>query len=326
MKPFLLTIDTEPDDPNWKGLSRGAITYAGLEGFRRFGKLAEVFELRPTLLVTYSMAKHPSFEKIVAETGLDRRCEIGMHFHPSDTPPFGAWDPISKDNLLRLPHEILEEKFSNLHAEISKRFGVPRSFRGGAWALDQRLVKKLIEKKYRVDSTVTPGISWAMKGRPSYIQAPTSPYFLNPEHLEQSGPSEILEIPVSILAKPRKPYGVSIGWIDSLRTMPMYSQSFPLMDMFRKLRPIAPQWLRPAFTSLPEMLRVTQGLKNEDYLQGMCHSNEFWPGTSPYMQSASDCDAFFKRLEGLCLAIRDLGYHPMTLIESAEILGPMVKR
>jgi hypothetical protein len=325
MKPFILSVDTEPDHGVWQGLSTNSPAFGSLEGLRRLGDTARPFDLRPTLLVTYSVAAHDAFEKLLEETGLAKRCEIGTHLHPCDTPPFGPWDKASRDNLMRVPDSVLEEKFSRLHEEVARRFGEPRSFRGGSWALDGRLIRLLRDRRYAVDSTVTPGISWLVNGRPSYTQAPHFAYYLDSEDPGKPGDSEILEIPVSIRAQKGLPPWLGAGKLESLASAPMSSGRTPLMALWRKLRPSAPVWLRPAFTSLQALREAMADLSGAGYLHAMCHGSEFWSESPPYASNAAECDAFFARLEGACRVAREKGYQPATLSEAAKILAPMAR-
>ena len=45
-----------------------------------------------------------------------------------------------------------------------------------------------------------------------------------------------------------------------------------------------------------------------EYLHVMCHSNEPWPGTSPYCRNRGDPERFYVRLEGLLTMARERGY------------------
>ncbi len=323
MRPFLLTVDAEPDDVAWQGLShRVPFHFESLQGLRRFAEVARVLELRPTLLVTYSVAAHPEFRRLLAETGLEARSEIGAHFHPADTPPFGPWDAVARDNLARVPDDVLPEKFARLHEILTHHYGPPRSFRGGAWTLDARVLGLLRAHGYVVDSTVTPGISWLANARPSYLRAPARIYALSESDPCEPGDTPLVEIPVSIYAPRRLPRWLETGKLASLSTMPLYSRRMPLVSIWRQMRPDAPVWLRPAFSSLNAMRRVGASLAPAGYLQAMCHSNEFWPGASPYTSDAAECDAFFARLEGIGRWALEHGYQAATLIEAARALAP----
>ena len=99
--------------------------------------------------------------------------------------------------------------------------------------------------------------------------------------------------------------------------------------MLRGLRPKAPEWLRPAFKTLEEMKATALRLEQEgaEYLHVMCHSNELWPGTSPYCAGADDLEAIHSRLQGLFEWALGRGYRPVTLGRYAGVcsaaLGPV---
>src|SRR4051794_6577923 len=100
---LLFSIDTEPDDPRWRGLVDSRWDHENLQGLPRLAEILMPLGIRPSFLVTHSVATHPSLEKNLEQFLSKGICEIGMHLHPGDTPPIGEWDAEARDNICRLP-------------------------------------------------------------------------------------------------------------------------------------------------------------------------------------------------------------------------------
>ncbi|HKP97767.1 MAG TPA: hypothetical protein VJ385_18655 [Fibrobacteria bacterium] len=320
-KYLLFSVDTEPDDAHWRGLSKSSWTHENLRGLPGLIDRLRDLDLRATYLVSHSVAETGRLEDILGQDLAAGRCEVGAHFHPGDTPPFGKAGAKAGDNLLKVPDGLLEEKFGNLHATLARRFGKPESYRSGAWALDRRLIALLGKYGYKADSSVTPGVSWRVNGRPSYLTAPMRAYPLGAADPCIPGDTGILEVPVSIWS-PRRWDGTLMGrLLGSVLTMPLGANKGPAARVVRRLRPGAPKWLRPAFKTLPEMEATAARLEADGagYLHVMCHSNELWPGTSPYCANRSDLDGIHARLEGIFRWALDRGYMPVTMERFAGI-------
>jgi hypothetical protein len=331
-KYLLFSVDTEPDDEHWEGLGEGPWSRENLRGLPELQRRLGVLGVRATYLITHSVAAMGRLEDILAPSLAADACEIGTHFHPGDTPPFPRIAPEpgngavgkaagkDRDNILRVPTDLLEAKFENLHALIVSRFGKPASHRSGAWALDSRVIRLLVKHGYKVDSSVTPGVSWKRNARPSYLGAPMHAYTLGDGDPCIAGDTGILEVPVSIWS-PRRWDGTLAGrLIGDMLTMPLAARGGMGTRIVRALRPEPPQWLRPAFMEVPEMERSLQCLESEgaDYLHVMCHSNELWPGTSPYFGNRQEPDRFYARLDGIFRIALSRGYRPVTLAQYAE--------
>ncbi len=323
-KYFILSIDTEPDDSHWSELGNGPWPCENLKGLGIFADRMRNLNILPTYLVSHSVADSGILENILKRDLTNNACEIGAHFHPSDTPPFSQNKSI--DNIIKVDTNLLEEKFSNLHSLLVSRFGAITSYRSGAWAMDSRVTALLKRFQYLVDSSVTPGVSWRWNGRPSYLSAPMTAYPLgdgNPSNPGQKSQKNIWEIPVSIHTSYRLAETILGKILGDFLTMPLAARKSVLAQIIRYLRPSPPQWLRPAFKNMVELEAVAARLEKSDakYLHVMCHSNELWPGTSPYCKTLEDVNGLFVRLEGICQYALGRGYIPITLSAYAKILN-----
>ncbi len=316
---LLFSVDVEPDDPKWQGLHHGGWSHDNMLGLPRLGEACRRLGVKPTFLLSHSVAVQAVTAAAIFPMLRAGQCEVGAHLHPGDTPPFGAWDVGMKDNVLRVPGPLLESKFENLHQELSSRFGRPTSYRSAAWALDARVIELLSRYKYQVDSSVTPGVSWRMNERPSYLDAPKEAYWLGAENPSIPGNTGIVEVPVSVWSQRMlDDSSFSSRFFGDLFTMPMASGNSVPSRIIRAFGQPLPRWLRPAFKTLDEMKEVADHLADAEFLHVMCHSNEVWQGTSPYARNAEAVDIFYERMEGIFKYALAKGYIPITLTGYGE--------
>lgn len=337
---LLFSVDAEPDDPDWQGLGPGPWSHGNFRGLPALQARLKALGAKATYFASHSSMEAGGLDRILQAELAAGTAEVGAHFHPGDTPPFRPLAPIATsstaagraggDNVLDLPDGLLEEKFASLHAALSARCGTPRVHRAGAWALDARLAAILRARGYAADSSATPGVSWKRNRRPSYLGAPMRAYRLGEGDPAQPGATGPWEIPVSIWS-PRRWHGTWAGRaFGDLLTMPLAARGGAAAALVRALRPPAPRWLRPAFAEAGEMAATAERLEAEGaaYLHVMCHSNELWPGASPYARHASDVERFFARLEGILGWALKRGYTPVTvggyagILEAAAAPGP----
>ncbi len=321
-KSLLLTIDTEADNPEWGRAGAANTSHVNLKALPRFFQTVKELGIRPTFFVTHSVLEEKDFASRI-DPFLQVGAEIGAHLHVEETPPFGPWDAKAEGSPLPLSDEILEEKFFALHNAITENFGSPLSFRSGRWILDGRLVKLLEKYHYRVDSSVTPGISWRLLGRPDYLTCPLGAYRLKGGGAPLDVDSSLWEVPVTIWQPHRFnsfPGGLLLG---QFLSMPLHSRTSLTASILRTLRPraITPLWLRPAFVSSEDMREAALGASaHSDYAHIMLHSSELFPGTSPYASTSGEVDRVFHRLEKICRDLLERGYQPRTLGDYASRL------
>jgi uncharacterized protein (TIRG00374 family) len=119
---------------------------------------------------------------------------------------------------------------------------------------------------------------------------------------------------------PRRPYPDTVQgrFLGDLFTMPLGSRKGAVVRMVEAVRPPPPQWVRPAFKSLEEMEATARHLEGDAFLHVMVHSNELWPGASPYVKTGADLDAFYRRLEGILAFSLARGDVPATVTEYAH--------
>jgi hypothetical protein len=295
---FLITIDTEGDGMWWRPR---AIETRNAAFLPRFQALCEKYELRPTYLTNYEMARSPVFRQLGLDVLKRDAGEIGMHLHAWHSPPD---HPLTDDDqlhhpyLIEYPPAVMRAKIVRLTEVLENTFAVKMlSHRAGRWAFDGVYARLLLEQGYRVDCSVTPYVSWRAKagdprrsGGTDYSGFPDQAYFLDLDDIRRSGHSALLELPMTIV--PTRPRLTSL-----LRRR---SPSTPLATrLVRRLCPV--RWLRPTGRNVGDLVRIVERAVAERrrYIQCMLHSSELMPGGSPAFPTADSVETLYDHLEQL---------------------------
>lgn len=293
---FLITIDTEGDNL-WANPRE--ITTRNARFLPRFQSLCERYGFKPTYLTNYEMAMDDFFVEFGRDAIGRGAAEIGMHLHAWNSPPvvpLTADDLTHHPYLIEYPDAMMEEKIAFMTDLLEDRFRVKMlSHRAGRWAFDERYARLLVKHGYRVDCSVTPGISWSKQsgapggiGGADYRQFPDFAYFLDLDDISRPGRSTLLELPMTITRswlRKTLPGLYEWGWIGKIANRLDYK----------------PQWLRPNGVNGETMLRVVReadwaGLP---YVEFMLHSSEFMPAGSPTFRDDESIEKAYIDMECL---------------------------
>ena len=295
-KPFfIITIDTEGDNL-WSKPKE--ITTYNAKYIERFQNLCEKYCFRPTYLVNYEMAIDPLFRKLAKKWIKENRAEIGMHLHAWNTPPLHRLtedDFYNQPLLIEYPVDVMRQKLEFMTRLLEDTFEVRvTSHRAGRWGFNETYAKLLVELGYKVDCSVTPGISWErVRGGPNYKGFPTEAYFVNLDNIRERGKSDLLEVPVSIV------------YIYSYFVERLFAISEKLaVTIGNKLSAISSPkltWLRPKRNNLKYMLRLLDRAISMKwtYVEFMLHSSELMPGGSPRFKTQEAVDKLYHDIEAL---------------------------
>ena len=321
MSTFLITIDVEPDSPEWSGkLSEWHCR--NIPFLDRLQEVCDQYCARPTYLTTYGVAIDRSAEKVLARLAATGRCEIGAHLHPADTPPkLDRSHP--ETSIPDLPPGVKEEKFANLHAALAERFGAPTAFRAGRYRLDAASVGILERLGFKADTSVTPHVSWRLEKGPDWSGAPERPYRLSRTDPARPGDSSIVEIPVTI--RERRRFGIGGRLVSHLSSMPFQALPAPVSRLFEWVRPLRNDWLRPTYLDAGALAALMDEVLAKDpdaALNMMFHSSELAPGTSPFVRTEEEARTLLARVEAACAHAAKRGATPVTLSEAAARYAP----
>jgi hypothetical protein len=302
---MIVSIDTEED--NWYR-SREGVTCENIQALRQQARFFDALGVRATYFTSYQVASSPAAADVIREVGA--RGEIAAHVHPWNTPPLDEGFTPRNSMLKNLPAALQLSKLQTLTAALQETFGArPRAFRAGRYGLGPGTVEALQRCGYRVDSSVTPFVSWEeFDDGPSFVDAPLTAYRLAPgrDVTRPASDGEIVEIPLS--------GGFNHG-------------PFPafLAGLGARAGLCKRVVLSPECASVAEMMTLSQRLleRGVPQLQLTWHSPSLMPGLSPFTRTAADVQGLFAAVEDYFDRLSNVASLTfVTVSEAAAILEP----
>lgn len=298
---LVVTVDVEEDQ--W-GITPPR--YATVHNVRRLPTLQRLlneFGIIPTYLLTYPVAMDPHAVAILREIMEGGGCEIGMHCHPWNTPPYE--ESLNKHNsmLCNLPKTLQFEKLQRLHEAIQNSFDMtPIAFRSGRWGFDAEVASNILRLGYRIDTSVTPYTSWAQESGPDFSYVSPQPYlFTQDSSTDRSPTGALAEIPVSI--------GYLYGEFQACAKLSQRLRSgslrgLKLGGLLSRLHVLRKVWLSPEMETPARMIQLVRQMRNQGYgvLNLVFHSSALMGGCGPFIRSEADERIFlenFRRFLGL---------------------------
>jgi hypothetical protein len=311
---LLVGIDTEGDN-QWDAKARAHQTFENIYALPRLHELFEQYEVRPTYLVTYPVARDPRSAEVLRALAGRGNAEIGAHHHAWETPPCSAEDVARHPYALSLPLSQFDAQLEALTTSIADATGRrPVSYRSGRFGFSASHVSSLERLGYRVESSVAPLFYEAHKQGPDFVDAPLAPYFLSYDTATRPGTSRLLELPISSALNRPVPDALA-------RLYARAPKPYQTKRVLRLLHVADMRWLRPSYSSAADMIALAKQIvrRGVPVLNLLFHSSEAIVGGSPYNRTTSELDAFFDRLSTfLRYATRDLGARPATFAEFHE--------
>lgn len=300
MKYFIITVDTEGD--NLWAYKGGKIGTKNAEYLPRFQSLCEKFGFKPVYLTNYEMIMSDEYCNFVSKALAKDACEVGIHLHAWNTPPFYKLVHNYNQNsyFIEYPLEVREKKFKVLYDLIKKKLNyVPVSHRAGRWATDRDYFQMLERFGIKVDCSITPFVDWSktpgeeIAGGNDYSNANPAKHKIG----------NVLEVPMSI----RKCRYLLDG---------TFKHKVKTVVFGNKL------WLRPAMSTMKEMKHLIDIIDKEpetDYLEFMVHSSEVMPGGSPYFVNEEAVEKMFISMESVFQYAYVKGFRGITLREYSKL-------
>ena len=308
---LLVGIDTEGDN-QWDAHARAHQKFDNIYALPRLHALFARHGVRPTYVITYPVAKDERAADVLRRLHAAGDCEIGAHHHAWETPPCTADDIRRHPYASALPRSQFEHQLTSLTDAITAAVGVrPVTYRSGRFGFSAAHVAGLERLGYLVESSVAPLFYESHKGGPEFVEAPLTPYFLAYDSATTPGTSGVLEVPVSCGLNRRLPKRLQYAYARAPRP-------YTTKRLLSGLGLLRLRWLRPSYSSLPEMVGLAQALARarEPVLNLLFHSSEAIVGGSPYNTTQGELDAFLDRLEHfLEFATRELKAVPATFAE-----------
>ncbi len=311
---LIITIDTEED--NWNRYSATDNPVTNIERIPALQRLFDEYGVRPTYLVTYPVATNPRSVEILKRILDEGKCEIGMHCHPWNTPPFDEKAVITeRDTMLcNLPEAVVHEKMSVLHEAICKNFGiVPVSFRAGRWGFGPAVARSLCRLSYKVDTSITAFTDWTQCDGADYRNIGPRPYRFSSENIFKEVKSgELLQVPASV-GFLQTNFNICNN-VSKLLDGPFF-QRCRTRGLFRRLKILNKTDFSPETSTAQDMIDLAkrmQGLGFE-YLNMFFHSNSLMAGLSPFVANREDELIFLKKIEKVVAFSTTAGITSLTL-------------
>jgi len=311
---LVVTVDVEEE-----GLFSGRYSsdHITAENVFSLAKLDPIFRdhgIRPTMLVTYQVAKDPRSRDFLADLSGRWRGEIGAHLHHWNTPPLEPSphsDPVPSE---LISYQLLASKFDTLLDAVRRIDGEPTSFRMGRFNMGPKMFSVLERSSISVDSSISP--MRTEYGGPTHLSAPVDPYFPDPQNPQGRGTARILEVPIT-----------------TVPVIPNLGSHIEMMADNRISRQAWAQWFalhlgsisaQPIFVGLRRIKTAVRLHRSRGgrVVTIFFHSSELMPGGSPRHKAEHDVNRFLTRLAKFFEWLRTVSPHEsVTLAELRRSLG-----
>ncbi|MCB9730329.1 MAG: hypothetical protein H6744_19545 [Deltaproteobacteria bacterium] len=299
MKPsvrLLVTVDTESDA--WTP-SRAPARCDNLRQIPRFDSFLQRLGLRATYLLTWRAANDAWASDMLSELSRSGRAALGSHLHPWSCPPYDEPFLLGNTMCSNLPEDLQVRKLQMLTDRVATLRGTaPVSFRAGRWGFGPSTARALIRCGYRVDSSVTPWISWAEFQGPSFIGAPNGIYRIRAgaDVLRADRDGELVEVPLTV-GYTRRPFAYLNRLRQTLTASPL--RSLRLAGVAWKLGLMRRVALTPEENSVDDLVAVSRHMLDLglDHLNLALHSQSLSPGIVPVVRDDREVDRLYERIE-----------------------------
>ncbi|WP_224981894.1 polysaccharide deacetylase family protein [Geomonas agri] len=311
---LVITIDTEED--NWGGYTDRCYSLENLKQIHKLQTLFDRYGMRPTYLINYPVATDPLAIELFSDLLSRGKCEVGMHCHPWNTPPFEEQLCSINSMLCNLPEELQFRKLEALKNAICDNLGImPASFRAGRWAFSSATARSIQRLGVKIDTSVTSYTSWTDYHGVDYSRVPPRPYRFSAENIfESDDAGELLQFPATVgFLQPG--FDICCRADELLKRAPLRKMRLcGILDRLRLLNKVA---LSPETATGPCMVMLARRLRalKIGYLNLFFHSTTLVPGLSPFNRSAGDTERFFASLETFLQYARETAIEFCTLSE-----------
>ena len=320
---LIVSVDTEED--NWRP-SRNGVTADNVRQLPRLARFLHGLGVRATYFTTYQVAVQPWAADILREIRDAEQAEIGAHLHPWNTPPMDEAFLPRNTMLKNLSPELQRAKLEGLTATLGEVLGSPpTAFRAGRYGFGPDTATALIRCHYRIDSSVTPFVSWhEVDDGPNFVGAPANIYRLaggvDVRVPQPDGP--LLEVPLSC-GYSRSPFAFW-GRLRRLLEAPAV-RPLHLAGIASRAGVVRRIMLSPEICSVADMLALSRLLIDRGlrHLHLSWHSPSLHPGLSPFVGTTAELNRFYSAIESYIEGLTSMACVTFaTISEAAATLAP----
>jgi hypothetical protein len=310
-----VTIDTEED--NWSNYDSEPVL-SNIGKIPELQKLFDRYGVKPNYLISYPVATDKTAISILRGIMEDGRCEIGMHLHTWNTPPFEEEKTAKNTMLSNLDKELQYRKLESLHAKIVENFRFePLTFRSGRWGFDKTVARNIRRLGYKVDTSVSPYSSWEKYNGPDFSERSPMPQKISIDD-GRNQEEWILEVPATI------------GFLQEnfnrcnkvMKTISGTAlRHFRLLGILDKLKFLNKVCLSPEPDDAEKMIGLAKSMGRNGYqvLNMFFHSTSLKHGLNHFTKTREDEVELMRRIESFLEYAMKADIRPMKLSESLTL-------
>jgi hypothetical protein len=317
---FILTVDTE-EEWHWdEPFPESDCQVENVQQIPQFQHFCEKIGIRPTYFVDYAVGANDNAVTALRQAQERQQCEIGAHLHPWCNPPYYGPTGEAQSHVVNLPEQQIAAKLDSLTHLLTEKFASqPRSFRTGRWGIDSKVMKLLVSRGYRVDSSMYP---YYRNEYFSCEDAPLTPYWPNLNAPQQHGVQrQLMEIPVTAGFN-RTSYEFAnklhkLGERQPLKTL----HTVGLMWHSRLLRKL---YLSPELTHEDDLIRLIDTAQKREHgvIHMYLHSSSLIDGVTGLFDHAHSLDIICERINAAVTHLQSQTHVQFcTISEAATILA-----
>src|SRR3990170_294316 len=311
-----ITIDVEED--NWSSYDSSPVL-SNIPKLLELQKLSDSYEVKPTYLITYPVVSDRNSVSILRKILEDDGCEIGAHLHPWNTPPYDEEKTVENTMLYNLEKDIQYRKMESLHEKIVENFGMePVTFRSGRWGFGPAVAENMHKLGYKVDTSVSPYISWEKCHGPDFSDRSPMPQLLYMDYDKNPG-AYILEVPATI--------GFLQGNFELCNSIYRKISGsklkyFRLRGILDRLNLLNKVWLSPEPDSAESMIRLAETMMKKNYqiLNMFFHSPSLRHGLTHFTRTREEETELIRRIEKFLEFAKASNIKSIKLSESLKII------
>ncbi|HLG85817.1 MAG TPA: hypothetical protein VKZ79_01315 [Alphaproteobacteria bacterium] len=314
-KPIIITVIDTEENFDWDApYSSSSVSVHGMREIETLQRLFDRHRVKPIYMVDYAIANQRDGYGPLLDAVKDKRCEIGAHLHPWVNPPIIEEICARNSYPFNLPKSLEREKLRTLTSMISASFGVkPEVYKAGRYGIGAATPDLLTEQGYKVDLSVVPTRDYTDQFGPDFSGFDAAPFWIDEKH-------RLLEIPftTSFIGAMRG-QGNSFFRVMNSQT----GRAFHLPGAFARLGLMNRVNLTPEGVTLKEGKALTRQLAANGVrvFTLAFHSTSLTPGSTPYVGSIAQRDAFYRWLDSYFeFFFGEMGGRAMTPMEFYNLI------
>lgn len=323
---LIVTIDTEED--GWSNYRPTGYSLENIKGIPRLQEIFDRYGVKPTYLITYPIATDDYCIDLFSKYHAENKCEIGLHCHPWNTPPFEEEINVYNSMMANLPEDLQFKKLKVLKETIVKNLGVtPLSYRAGRWAFHAGSARALAALGLKVDTSMTAYTDWSEYDGVDYTWVSPEPFRFNPENIFKSEPEgRLLQVPASV-GFLQQNFLLANKIYRSLEGS--HWKKLRIKGILHRLGLLNQIPLSPELSSAEDMIKLLIKMSKMEFIVAnmFFHSTALKKGLSPFVTSEEDEISFLRRVEDFVAFTSTAGVESVTLGQFESVMrAPLIHR